>query len=128
MPVLNLNLSPIDYGQPPAENQKMEESQAPLASRIKSKVWKNRQRAFEELCQIFQNKSESDPIFNEFTGEFVIFVGDSNPGCQEKALQAVFYWLEKSKSVSFDVKEFTKVLIDKGLGKIKLKRVIFPYP
>ena len=61
---------------PPEENK-----EAPsLQQRLRSKVWKNRQSAFEEMCIIFENAQAGDAALGEFSEEWPKFLADANPG------------------------------------------------
>lgn len=91
----------------------------PLATRVKSKVWKIRQTAFEELAQKFQEADVSDPIFEEYRSDLEKFIADSNPGAQEKALDALKTYLQKKNGASLDTNNLVKTLIDKALGPAK---------
>ena len=57
-----------------------EEETGPLSMRVKSKVWKTRQNAFDELIKRFDEAPKGDPIFDEFAGDLSKFIADSNPG------------------------------------------------
>jgi len=88
----------------------------PLSSRVKSKVWKVRQTAFEELIKIFTDASPKDSIFYDYAGDLSKFIADANPGAQEKAIEALKIYLQKQGTDSLDTKSTLKVLIDKALG------------
>lgn len=103
-------------------------TEEPLSNRIKSKIWKIRQEAFEELTQLFKNSSPSDEIFIEYSLSLPKLINDSNPASQEKALIAFQTYLEKcpsSKISNIDFCETVKTLIDKCLspGKPTIKLI-----
>jgi len=96
-----------------------------LQNRIKSKVRKVRQTAFEELAQKFKEAEKEDYIFDEYIGELPTLLGDSNPGAQEKAIEAFKVYLEKRNGSGIDGKSVIKNLIDKALapGKPNIKKI-----
>ena len=61
-------------------SESKEEETGPLSVRVKSKVWKIRQNAFDELIKKFDEASKGDPIFDEFGCDLSKFIADSNPG------------------------------------------------
>jgi len=88
----------------------------PLSSRVKSKVWKVRQSAFEELIRTFNDAKPKDSVFYEYSGELSKFIADANPGAQEKAIEALKIYLQKQGTDSLDTRSTLKTLIDKALG------------
>lgn len=58
----------------------------------------------------------SDPIFQEYGGEFNSYLSDANPASQEKALLAVEIWTKKIKSIDQDVSELVKIILEKCYG------------
>eukprot|EP01017_Pseudomicrothorax_dubius_P022907 TRINITY_DN24676_c0_g1_i1.p1 TRINITY_DN24676_c0_g1~~TRINITY_DN24676_c0_g1_i1.p1 ORF type:complete len:265 (+),score=66.64 TRINITY_DN24676_c0_g1_i1:19-813(+) len=106
---------PPDYD-PNAQAQDAGNS-APLGTRLKSKIWKTRQGAFEELTTLIENASDESE-YSEHSSEFITFVSDANPGAQEKALLLVKAFLEKAKRLhSIDPKDLSKVLLDKCFSR-----------
>ena len=107
------------------ESQMQSQDTGPLQNRIKSKVWKVRQTAFEELAEKFREADKEDFIFDEYRGELPKLLGDANPGAQEKAIDAFKVYLEKRNGSGIDGKSVIKNLIDKALapGKPNIKKI-----
>jgi len=110
-----------------SQNRPTEAEQGPLSTRVKSKVFKIRQNAFTELATKFKESSPEDPIFQEYASQFPIFINDSHPGAQEKALEAIKTYLEKSIDLNLDIKTILTTLCDKaiGPGKTHIKKLSF---
>lgn len=75
---------PPDYdpSQPPLDSEKL-----PLGDRARSKIWKTRIEAFEELAKLFEDKEKAEPTLEEFPiKEIAKFLNDSNPNALDKAL------------------------------------------
>lgn len=96
-----------------------EEETGPLDKRLKSKIVKTRQNAFEELAGLIEKSDQSDPIVSEYAGEFIKFIAETNPAAQEKALLAFKAYVEKVSAPAVDGKNAVKVLIDKAIGPAK---------
>ena len=113
--------------QPFEENSQQTQDTGPLQNRIKSKVWKVRQTAFEELTQKFQDAEKDDHIFDEYGGELPKLLNDANPGAQEKAIEAFKVYVEKRNGSGIDGKAVVKTLVDKALapGKPNIKKITF---
>ena len=105
-----------------AVNEKQEE--APLASRLKSKIFKTRQQAYEELAELFKSKENNENSAAEHINELPEFIIDSNPGAQEKALICMKTYLENTERVGFSLRDCLKALFEKCLSQTKpsLKR------
>ncbi|CAD8158908.1 unnamed protein product [Paramecium octaurelia] len=97
---------------PDFDPQQSEKVDLPLKQRIKSKVWKVRLQAYEELV----NDEEVDC-------ECVLsIIQDIHIQCQEKALQIAQKYFENHNQIeSSQQKEIIKVLLEKVLTQQKLK-------
>ncbi|CAD8120601.1 unnamed protein product [Paramecium sonneborni] len=99
----------------------------PLAQRLKSKAWKLRQSAFEEMAELFQK----DESIDEYYEEWPKLINDNNPGSQEKALIALQIFIAKSNkgqfAARFDAKETIRMLIDKCIAPGKKQIVKLSY-
>ena len=95
----------------------------PLSERLKSKIWKIRQLAFEELAINFEEMDFStiNSMFSFI--EMTKFIGDSNPGSQEKALLAYKIYLNKLKKIEENLEETFKILFEKVLITQKMKKI-----
>ena len=109
-------MDPAEFD-PSASNQA--EESGPLEKRIRSKIVKTRQNAFDELAKLIEAADEGEGIVHEYAGEFIKFIAESNPAAQEKAICAAKAYLAKVSAPSIDTKNFVKVLIDKALGPAK---------
>ena len=100
------------------------QEEAPLASRLKSKIFKTRQTAYEELADLFKSKENNDPSCAEQVPELPEYIIDSNPGAQEKALICMKAYLESTDRVGFSLRDCLKALFEKCLSQTKpsLKR------
>lgn len=56
--------------------EEMQQTVLPLAQRLKSKAWKLRQSAFEEMAELFQK----DESVDEYYEEWPKLINDNNPG------------------------------------------------
>lgn len=106
-----------DLDQPTAK------SEEPLTHRVKSKVFKVRQEAFEELARLLKS-ADAGEIFPEYCDILPKSINDSNPAAQEKALLAFQALLScqaanKNYFQSLEYTEVVKTLIDKCLGQGK---------
>ena len=106
-----------DIDQPSAK------SEEPLSHRVKSKIFKVRQEAFEELAKLLKNP-DSNEVFPEYCDILPKSINDSNPAAQEKALLAFQALLScpsanKSYFQGLEYTEVVKTLIDKCLGQGK---------
>ncbi|CAK71124.1 unnamed protein product (macronuclear) [Paramecium tetraurelia] len=99
---------------PDFDPQQQEKVDLPLKQRIKSKVWKVRLQAYDELA----NDEEMD-------SECVIqIIQDIHIQCQEKALQIASKYFEKQNQIECSYqKEIIKVLLEKVLTQPKLKQL-----
>lgn len=77
-------------------------SDEPLSNRLKSKIWKVRCQALEELAK--------DPQ-SDFVSNFATFFADSNVNCVEKALVAYKAYLE-ANLIGFE-QEILRIIVDK---------------
>ena len=95
----------------------------PLEDRLKSKIWKTRQKALDDLADIYKKTEDpNDTVYLKYISEFIKLVSDSNPLAQEKSLSTFYLLLEKINIVllkEFDWKELLKVLIDKSYNSNK---------
>lgn len=96
------------------ENIQIEEKPQPLIERLKSRVWKVRQDAFVELSALLEEGTDLEDLKGELEKEFHKFIADSNPGAQDKAIQALSIFIEKSGGQALDLKEVTTALVEKG--------------
>lgn len=94
---------------------------APIGSRLISKIFKQRQSAYEELTSLFNNTADQDDeIFSAYSSQFHKYMLDNNPMAQEKAIRMFLAWLKHAKrSEAYEVQECTKCLVDKCLGSPK---------
>ncbi|CAD8051018.1 unnamed protein product [Paramecium sonneborni] len=99
---------------PDFDPQQQEKVDLPLKQRVKSKVWKVRLQAYEELI----NDEDLDC-------ECVIsIIQDIHIQCQEKALQIALKYFENHNQLdSSQQKETIKVLLEKVLTQQKLKQL-----
>ena len=72
---LEISEYPDDAG--PMEMQEESAAVLPLQVRLKSKVWKQRMSAFDELVELFQKDSQS---FEPYYEEWPKLINDNNPG------------------------------------------------
>lgn len=95
----------------------------PLEDRLKSKIWKTRQKALDDLADIYKKAEDpNDTVYLKYIPEFIKLVCDSNPLAQEKSLSAFYLLLEKINILllkEFDWKELLKILIDKSYNSNK---------
>ena len=122
----NFNEYPDGYDPNSEASAAKDEETGPLAVRVKSKVWKTRNNAFEELCKKFEESSANDQIFYEYSSDLPKFIADSHPGAQEKALNTFKIYIEKLNGLgSLDSKDCIKILIDKAIapGKSNIKKL-----
>jgi hypothetical protein len=102
----------------------------PLAERLKSKLWKTRQLALNELIGLFSLVTEkNDEILTQYLDDFPRLASDSNLMAQEKALEAFFLLTNKANLEifkTFNRKDFMKIIIEKGYitGKPNIKEFI----
>lgn len=89
-------------------------SDEPLSNRLKSKIWKVRCEAMEELAKNPQS---------DFISNFSSFFADSNVNCVEKALIAYKAYLE-ANLIGFE-QEILRIILDKiyGNGKASIRTV-----
>ncbi|CAD8141973.1 unnamed protein product [Paramecium octaurelia] len=110
---------------PDFDPQQFDKVDLPLKQRIKSKVWKVRLQAYEELAN--EQEIEYECILQ--------ITQDIHVQCQEKALQIALKYFEQHHQLeSSQQKEIIKVLIEKVLIQQKLKQngyqlaiILFPY-
>ncbi|CAD8148761.1 unnamed protein product [Paramecium pentaurelia] len=110
---------------PDFDQQQFDKVDLPLKQRIKSKVWKVRLQAYEELVN--EQEIEYECILQ--------IIQDIHVQCQEKALQIALKYFEQNHQLeSSQQKEIIKVLIEKVLIQQKLKQngyqlaiILFPY-
>jgi cytoskeleton-associated protein 5 len=90
----------------------------PLESRLESKVWKTRALALEELAKLL--RSEDSPPFDQFLSGVHKYIGDSNPGAQEKGIDVLSIYIEKRPDMITSVSEdLVKNLVEKGVANMK---------
>ena len=108
---------PPDYIDP--NNNTDQPQNIPLADRLKSKVWKIRQQAFEELTVVIDGM-EPDLLISTYNiSELSKYISDANPGAQEKALIAYKAYLNKVKRLEEELDEPVKILFEKVLVSAK---------
>lgn len=116
-----------DFQIPQEQPKEPVESILPISERLKSKIWKTKQGALDELMKLFSGAIDTkDEIFGQYLEDFQRLAGDSNIGVMEKTLEAFKILCEKSDlSVfgGFKTKDFLKIIIEKpyATGKAGLK-------
>lgn len=77
---------------------KLQDSNLPLAQRLKSKEWNTRSAAIEELHEKFKGASQncSSKAFTDYATKWPEILQDNNASCLEKALEAMQTWLNKA--------------------------------
>jgi len=95
----------------------------PLNERVKSKIWKVRQLAYEELTNQFRDSTD-ESIFQEYAEDMIKLVADANPGAQEKAIEAFKAFAENYEPFKYEARDILKTLIEKALapGKPTIKK------
>lgn len=104
-----------------ADNQIPEDQETnetgPLETRVNSKNWKTRSKAYEELIKLL---SQSTDLCSEYAGSVVKFLSDSNPAAQEKALEIANVYIKTSPALLVVQNEtIVKSLIEKGIASPK---------
>ena len=103
------------------------ESILPISERLKSKIWKTKLIALDEVIKLFSGTNDAkDEVFGQYLEDFQRLAGDSNIGVMEKTLEAFKILCEKSDvSVfgGFKTRDFLKIIIEKpyATGKAGLK-------
>ena len=116
-----------DFQMPQEPPKEPTDSILPLSERLKSKIWKTRQIALDELIKLYSSATDpKDEVFAQFLEDFQRLAADSNLVAQEKALEAFKILIEKSDLAvfcGFKTKEILKVAIEKAYasGKNVLK-------
>lgn len=110
---------PPDYdpSQPPPDSEKL-----PLGDRARSKVWKTRIEAFEELAKLLEDKDKAELSLEEFPiKEIARFLNDSNPNALEKALICLKLALGVGGNAGLEgvSEEICKVIFEKCMTSTK---------
>ena len=98
--------------------------------RLRSKIWKTRQSAIDDLIKAFTSQENPDDhIFSEYIEEFPRLASDSNLMAQDKALEAFIALINKANIGlirDFARKDFMKIIIEKGYctGKNNIKEKV----
>jgi cytoskeleton-associated protein 5 len=67
----------------------------PTEEKCEHKNWKARVEGYEECCKLFRLADDpKNPIYSNYLGLVKKFVVDSNEAAKEKALEAVFLFVE----------------------------------
>ncbi|UJR08232.1 hypothetical protein I4U23_012505 [Adineta vaga] len=105
----------------------------PTDQKVQHKIWKARVDGYEECVKLFRTQnSDQSPEFNKYAGLMKKFVIDSNENAREKALDAVFAFVEEASIAGKTVNDVASGLITKCLnGRTKMRErafdIIFMY-
>ncbi|CAF0991048.1 unnamed protein product [Adineta ricciae] len=99
----------------------------PSDQKVQHKAWKARVTGYEECVKLFRTQnSDQSPEFNKYVGLMKKFVIDSHDNAREKALDAVFAFVEEASIAGKTVNEVSAGLITKCLnGRPKMKERAF---
>lgn len=101
----------------PQEEEEKEET-GPLESRVDSKNWKTRSKAYAELAGLLQ--IPSSPLYSNYLSSVAKFISDSNPGAQGKALDIVAVYIKNQPDLLTNQSEnISKALIEKCMTSAK---------
>lgn len=94
-----------------------EEETGPLESRVESKIWKTRAKAFEDLA----HELKSNPcLFDTFASSLTRFISDSHPGAQERALEVLQIYINSAPNLILSHSEnLVKALVEKCISSTK---------
>ncbi|CAF0721167.1 unnamed protein product [Adineta steineri] len=99
----------------------------PCDEKVQHKAWKARMTGYEECVKLFRTQdSDKSPEFSKYLGLIKKFVIDTNENAREKALDAVFAFVEEAQVAGKTVGEVAPGLISKCLnGRAKMKERAF---
>ncbi|CAF1153386.1 unnamed protein product [Rotaria sordida] len=91
--------------------------------KVQHKAWKARMTGYEECVKLFRTQnSDQSPEFNKYVNLMKKFVIDSNENAREKALDAVFAFVEEANIAGKTVNDVASGLITKCLNsRLKMK-------
>ncbi|CAF4685746.1 unnamed protein product [Rotaria sp. Silwood2] len=91
--------------------------------KVQHKAWKARMTGYEECAKLFRTQnSDQSPEFNKYVNLIKKFVIDSNENAREKALDAVFAFVEEANIAGKTVNDVASGLIGKCLNaRLKMK-------
>ncbi|CAF1063268.1 unnamed protein product [Rotaria sp. Silwood1] len=85
--------------------------------KVQHKAWKARMTGYEECVKLFRTQnSDQSPEFNKYVNLMKKFVIDSNENAREKALDAVFAFVEEANIAGKTVNDVASGLITKCLN------------
>ncbi|CAF2100921.1 unnamed protein product [Rotaria magnacalcarata] len=89
----------------------------PSDQKVQHKAWKARMTGYEECVKLFRTQpSDQSPEFNKYVNLMKKFVIDSNENAREKALDAVFAFVEEANVAGKVVNDVASGLIAKCLN------------
>ncbi|CAF3551185.1 unnamed protein product, partial [Rotaria sp. Silwood2] len=99
----------------------------PCEEKVQHKAWKARMIGYEECAKLFRTQdSDKSPEFSKYLGLVKKFVVDPNENAREKALDAIFAFVEEAQVAGKTVGEVASGLISKCLnGRAKMKERAF---
>ncbi|CAF1382635.1 unnamed protein product, partial [Adineta steineri] len=99
----------------------------PCDQKVQHKAWKARMTGYEECVTLFRTQnSDQSPEFMKYVSLMKKFVIDSNENAREKALDAVFAFVEEANIAGKTVNEVSSGIITKCLnGRSKMKERAF---
>ncbi|CAF3330130.1 unnamed protein product [Rotaria socialis] len=95
----------------------------PCDEKVQHKAWKARMTGYEECAKLFRSQdTDKSPEFSKYLGLVKKFVVDPNENAREKALDAIFAFVEEAQVAGKTVGEVAGGLIGKCLnGRTKMK-------
>ncbi|CAM4795603.1 unnamed protein product [Rotaria magnacalcarata] len=95
----------------------------PCDEKVQHKAWKARMTGYEECAKLFRTQdTDKSPEFSKYLGLVKKFVVDPNENAREKALDAIFAFVENAQVAGKTVGEVAGGLIGKCLnGRTKMK-------
>eukprot|EP01103_Thecamoeba_quadrilineata_P000425 TRINITY_DN10363_c0_g1_i1.p1 TRINITY_DN10363_c0_g1~~TRINITY_DN10363_c0_g1_i1.p1 ORF type:complete len:583 (+),score=156.07 TRINITY_DN10363_c0_g1_i1:70-1818(+) len=100
-----------------AQATEIVEQEGPLSVRISSKSWKTRLTAYEEITKLFRDAAPSSPIFEQYGPHLEKLVVDIHAAAQEKSLEAVLIFLDRSPLAVNYIPQLLPLLIEKCLNQ-----------
>ncbi|CAF1116363.1 unnamed protein product [Adineta steineri] len=99
----------------------------PCDQKVQHKAWKARMTGYEECVTLFRTQnSDQSPEFMKYVSLMKKFVIDSNENAREKALDAVFAFVEEANIAAKTVNEVSSGIITKCLNaRSKMKERAF---
>ena len=125
-----MNIDDLPVGktteQPPefAEPVDTEAPKGPIGARVADKSWSVRFQAFEELSKELRVAEPDGCLFKEMGPKFHKYITDSHQGVQEKAVEALYEFLERYVEAGKYIEHIISALITKCLiaGKQTTKK------